>query len=522
MKAILSMLALLALAGAASANYAPWYYQTLYKWRCYVPGCNECDAYNPYVCTSCAAGYALLKDNTCGCAPGFGSYVQPPMSGYPWYPPQSCPTWVKSKTGTITKGVVRATGANGRATNAVSLKTWYSTKPSYCTQTYYAHKTCQGSIPVSSVGYCKCFACPAGTTSPGGAINSMAAGCTPGAQPVQRCKGYPPAIPNAKPWNPTKCLNLKPGKACRTTCATGFVAEPAGANLTAACTQGGVWKTSGACAAVSAVCKGSPKAGANAEPFTNCTDGADGAQCSSSCLPGFDGEVTAVCEAAAGDWVVTNTCTASGASCAGAPTATDATFMDDCVDSPAGTECVGTCSDGVTTVLATCGADGQWAVDSTCPSGGVACAGKPDLAPNAGEWTNDQTGGACADGALGDACQAPCTPPFVGGGSTVAVICEADPATGEPAWSLKGECTEGGGGGGDITCAGLPADASADNANPWPESCAGQAFDYICLGTCANGFNATGSLAESYCTETGEWLNNVDCFAKKKKRGAGH
>lgn len=26
--------------------------------------------------------------------------------------------------------------------------------------------------------------------------------------------------------------------------------------------------------------------------------------------------------------------------------------------------------------------------------------------------------------------------------------------------------TEGGGGGGDITCAGLPADASADNANP--------------------------------------------------------
>lgn len=41
MKAILSMLALLALAGAASANYAPWYYQTLYKWRCYVPGCNE-------------------------------------------------------------------------------------------------------------------------------------------------------------------------------------------------------------------------------------------------------------------------------------------------------------------------------------------------------------------------------------------------------------------------------------------------------------------------------------------------
>jgi hypothetical protein len=41
MKAILGMLALLALAGAASANYAPWYYHTMYKWRCYVPGCDE-------------------------------------------------------------------------------------------------------------------------------------------------------------------------------------------------------------------------------------------------------------------------------------------------------------------------------------------------------------------------------------------------------------------------------------------------------------------------------------------------
>lgn len=34
---------------------------------------------------------------------------------------------------------------------------------------------------------------------------------------------------------------------------------------------------------------------------------------------------------------------------------------------------------------------------------------------------------------------AACTPPFDGGDPTVAVICEADPATGEPAWSLKGE-----------------------------------------------------------------------------------
>jgi hypothetical protein len=41
MKAILGMLALLAVASTASATFAPWYYQTLYKNKCYVPGCDQ-------------------------------------------------------------------------------------------------------------------------------------------------------------------------------------------------------------------------------------------------------------------------------------------------------------------------------------------------------------------------------------------------------------------------------------------------------------------------------------------------
>jgi hypothetical protein len=58
--------------------------------------------------------------------------------------------------------MVRTTDAAGKRTKAVTLKTWYSTKPTFCTQTYYPTKTCQGHIPVSSVGYCRCFACPTG------------------------------------------------------------------------------------------------------------------------------------------------------------------------------------------------------------------------------------------------------------------------------------------------------------------------------------------------------------------------
>jgi hypothetical protein len=41
MKAILALLALLAVATTASATYAPWYQKTLFKWKCYVPGCDQ-------------------------------------------------------------------------------------------------------------------------------------------------------------------------------------------------------------------------------------------------------------------------------------------------------------------------------------------------------------------------------------------------------------------------------------------------------------------------------------------------
>jgi hypothetical protein len=97
-----------------------------------------------------------------GCAAGFGSYVQPPTTGYPYYPPISCPIWANAKSGSLKTATVRTTLPNGRAGPAVSLKTWYATKPDFCSRTYYPTKACQGSIPVKTVGFCQCFACPAG------------------------------------------------------------------------------------------------------------------------------------------------------------------------------------------------------------------------------------------------------------------------------------------------------------------------------------------------------------------------
>lgn len=41
MKVVLCMLALLAVASTASATFAPWYHQVLFKNKCYVPGCDE-------------------------------------------------------------------------------------------------------------------------------------------------------------------------------------------------------------------------------------------------------------------------------------------------------------------------------------------------------------------------------------------------------------------------------------------------------------------------------------------------
>jgi hypothetical protein len=41
MKTVLALLALLAVATTASATYAPWYHQTLFKLKCYVPGCDQ-------------------------------------------------------------------------------------------------------------------------------------------------------------------------------------------------------------------------------------------------------------------------------------------------------------------------------------------------------------------------------------------------------------------------------------------------------------------------------------------------
>jgi hypothetical protein len=99
-----------------------------------------------------------------GCAAGFGSYVQPPTAGYPYYPPVSCPIW-SSKTGSLKTASVRTVLPNGRPGSPVSLNTWYSTKPDFCSRTYYPIKACQGSIPVKTIGFCQCFACPAGEWS---------------------------------------------------------------------------------------------------------------------------------------------------------------------------------------------------------------------------------------------------------------------------------------------------------------------------------------------------------------------
>jgi hypothetical protein len=41
MKVALALLALLAVASTASATFAPWYQQTLFKWKCFVPGCDQ-------------------------------------------------------------------------------------------------------------------------------------------------------------------------------------------------------------------------------------------------------------------------------------------------------------------------------------------------------------------------------------------------------------------------------------------------------------------------------------------------
>jgi hypothetical protein len=121
-----------------------------------------------------------------------------------------------------------------------------------------------------------------GTNSTGGPIASAGAACTPNAQPVVRCVQAPPAIPNANPWS-SKCRLLRTSKACTTTCAAGFQPQPAGSALTAKCTAGGVWQITGSCVSAAATCKGSPSAGANANPFTNCADGADGATCTCEC-----------------------------------------------------------------------------------------------------------------------------------------------------------------------------------------------------------------------------------------------
>lgn len=115
--------------------------------------------------TPCAGLHAFLTPTlkrNAGCAPGFGSYVQPPMPGHPYHPPRSCPTWVKSSTGHVTKGVLRTTQANGKTPKAVSLEAWYKTKPGFCARSYYPMKSCQGDLSGSSSGYCQCFACPTG------------------------------------------------------------------------------------------------------------------------------------------------------------------------------------------------------------------------------------------------------------------------------------------------------------------------------------------------------------------------
>uniref|UniRef100_A0A383W2S5 Sushi domain-containing protein n=1 Tax=Tetradesmus obliquus TaxID=3088 RepID=A0A383W2S5_TETOB len=461
MKVIMSILALLATAGAASAKYEPSHYQTLYKWRCFVPGCDQCEAFNPYVCKTCSAGYNLLTDNTCGCAPGFGSYVQPPMPGHPYHPPRSCPTWLKSSAGHVTKGVLRTTQANGKTPKAVSLEAWYKTKPGFCARNYYPMKSCQGDLSGSSSGYCQCFPCPTGTSSPGGPINSMAAACTPGAQPVTRCKTSPPAIPNAKSWNPAKCLNLKPGKACRTSCNTGYLPDPAGTNVTAACTAGGVWKTAGTCASTAPVlCKGTPNAGANAKPFKDCTGGAAFDNCFTDCIDGYYGGVQGTCDASTGAWVVINQCVDSPP-CADYPQFEWWTTNGggDCPGLDYGTRCIGTCYTDNSVATATCGRDGNWTLDKSCPD--FACPGKPNDPDNAAAFVlfrDDQTQ-VCRDGRVDDVCTAECNRGFVG---PATAICLA----GGKGWSVTQDCKPGSKPDDPTFCEGMPPNATASNANP--------------------------------------------------------
>jgi hypothetical protein len=97
-----------------------------------------------------------------GCAAGFGSYVQPPTAGYPYYPPHSCPSWTFANGGSLKSATIRTTLPNGQRSAPVPLKTFYATKPDFCSRTYYPIKACQGTIPVKTVGFCQCFACPAG------------------------------------------------------------------------------------------------------------------------------------------------------------------------------------------------------------------------------------------------------------------------------------------------------------------------------------------------------------------------
>jgi hypothetical protein len=144
-------------------------------------------------------------------------------------------------------------------------------------------------LTVSSCCCCCCCCCcyslfppPTGINSTGGPIASAGAAYTPSAQPVTRCTDAPPAVANAMPWNNRTCTSLRTtNRQCTTTCAAGVQAQPANASITARCTAGGVWQVTGTCVAAAAACKGTPDAGANANAFTNCTDGNAGSACTS-------------------------------------------------------------------------------------------------------------------------------------------------------------------------------------------------------------------------------------------------